>query len=341
MNDQAENTTTSTNDVSKPPADAIWFGLEVLVDADSDQWIMVQSDEFGGPWWRLGVADPQELAAKAAGDTAAIFRAVWTPKDRRHRLGRSRPFRVGADQGQVEKPPTTPEQVSTDPAAPAAATVPPSPSFKAAATPQVSPRVNGGNGHKSSAYKNVRPKIPLEFTPPPTASEQLITFTYLYQLAQQSADRGMAMMMTMHEASIANERTRSREAIQSMQLHYQAVERGQRELQAALLSANKGGETAPQVVQLLAAQSGAIQELAEKIEEIDAADTEAFEQQMLRLSENPNNLERTMAGLQGIMSVLANSPLAEPLARMLTGGANGSTAAAGEPVDFPEGPPPQ
>lgn len=299
------------------PPDAVHFWLEVA--APDGSWLRLDDDErLGGKWWTVGTATPEHIAHLAGGDAALTYRATFTKKDRRQKIGTSPPFQVAAPAGDDDGA-DPPIEEDPDPSAPQP--LPPriDPPRTAAPRTTTARRVNGANGQGLPPPVPIQPKVAMPFTPPPNDPD-LARFVFLRSLAQQDTDRFLTMVLSFHQAEAEAARNRSREAIESTRAYFGSIERNQRELQAVMLAANKGNEVPLVVRQMqeqMAAQTQAIALVGNKLEEYDQADDAAATAAAAAMSENPNNVERVFHGIQGILSAVANSPLAEPLAEMM------------------------
>lgn len=290
------------------PESAVYFWLEV--ETPEGGWLRIDDERIGGKYWATATATAEQIAHMAGGDAALTYRATFTKKNKRQKIGTSPPFQVAQATGDDDGDAAAAEE---DPAAVPAQSLPPATgATRAAARQQTAQRVNGGNG---SPY--VQPKIPMAFSAPPNDPD-LSRFVFLHQLVQQGHDRFLTLVMTMTQQATEAEHARSQHMIDSMRQHYSALASGQERLTAALLAAHKGSE-APIIMQQLASQAQqnaqALAQLGEKLQEFEDEDKDAA--QSMALSENPNNVERVFAGVTSIIGTVASTPLGDAIADML------------------------
>lgn len=346
------------------PPDAVWFTLEMMMPDRS--WRPVDHPDLGGRkakinrYWRLDTTTPEAVAAEAAGDLPAVFRATWTRADRRDRIGKSPPFQhtpapavdeqaPASNAGEAAPAPRVapPASEQRDPAGAHRAGAQAQPPPAASRAPQKAP-LPGLNGNNGNGRGYVQPKIPMAFTAPPNDPD-LSRFVFLHQLVQQQNDRFLTLVLTMMQTQAEAERTRSTTMLQSMREHYGSLAQGQERLNAALLAAQKGSET-PIIMQQLAAQSTqnaqALALLGEKLEQFEEDDRQDALAALTKLSDNPNNVERVIAGVTNIVGALAQSPFGEAVGDALRARSQGAPQppqgyAPAETADYQPPPPPQ
>lgn len=345
------------------PRDAYWFGLEVgTPDAKGRpvNWVRISEDSLGGKWWQISSVRPHEVAARAAELLGQQFpcRVIWAPKDKRYKIGHSLPFTAGeVDQSALPDAPPPPAPSSQ----PAAAPPPPAAPQPPAAPPSIDSDPlpppgaqqafaalhTGNNGHNGSErafqppplppnYHQRAAGLPPQHGPPPGDLSPTAQFYWMHNIVMQDTQtfhERMTIAWTMimegerarSRETLEAERNRSAEVMKSMELHYATIDKSRVELQAVLAQA---GRASPQ----LEALGSAVAQLGAKIEELqeDADDSHEAQAQLVKLSQDPNDLERIVNGIQNTISQVANSPLGQPLGEAL------SRAFGGEGAQSPQ-----
>lgn len=292
----------------KPPDQAHWFGLE---RAEGDDWLRLDDDSIGGSWWRVGAVSPEAVAERAGPGT---YRTVWAPKDRRKMLGKSLPFDHELSH---ESPPNSA-------AAPAEQPQPeqPSPAQAAADPPAAKPEAGAkkANGRARARVTDMPTMDPVALTA--ETLHPLGQTVYLHSLAQAQSDKLHHLLLQSMHMMVESERARSREHTESVAAHYRALDNNRTDLMKVVLtltqqqSAAAAAAAASAPSPELTAVTAQIAKLAEQVEELGDMDEEV-ERAMSQFSENPNDLERALVALQGIVGMLANSPLGQALAAKL------------------------
>lgn len=311
------------------PADAVWFGLEVDVDTDEPE--RCDDSAMGGKWWKVGVLTPQAVASAFG---PGVYRAIWTKKDRRTQIGLSLPF--------APHPPPDPAAATNQP--------PPAPDAHSHPAPQQQQREAAGpdsagpdsadpeptetkpaakrksNG-RSRATTDM-PTMPIEALTADTL-HPLGQTIYLNHLAQAQSDKLHHLLLQGMQMMVANERARSQEHVANVAAHYQEMDKVRTAFMAQTMALlTRQSDAPPGPPPELAQLTGQLAKLAEQVDDIADGNEEDREQLLARLSENPNDLERSLAAFQNIVGALANSPLGEALAQKLQQGA--------APIDTPE-----
>jgi hypothetical protein len=281
------------------PPFAAWFRLEKQTEAGDWQECSAGKQKY----WRVGSVDPNSLAIHVG---PGVYRTMFTAEDRRRRRTIGVPFEIPEGAGEPQQPAAPESEDEGDPP-PHKATEEPPP-----ATPD-NPKPPKNRRRKPHRY-DMPTMDPAAMAPPEGVTlHPLGQFVYLQSLSEAHGDKFHGLLLEGMRMMVENERARSQEHVANVKAHYEALDKNRADFMAAVMNmtANKPNG---QITELAAA----VKQLGDQVEDLaEDADHELDPAQLAKLSENPNDLERAMAAVQNVVSVVANSPIGAALAERL------------------------
>ena len=289
-----------------PPDHAHWFRVDKL---SGDRWDACQ---HGRQKWFL-VSEWTDVRETAVMFGSGTYRIIFTAEDRRRRHVQTEPFSVPYD----DRPPAPIAELKHAPDA----TPGPEPVKPADDDPypddEPPPQRRPPRRRPAPVSELDMPNMDPAALVPPAETElhPLGQFVYLQKLSQANGDRVQALLVESMRMMVENERARSREHVAQVQAHYEALDANRRDFMQATMamSADSRSEEMKMLMERIDRVNSKVDELADD----EPYDPDLSEAAIAKLSENPNDLERTLAAAQNVIAAIANSPIGAALAERL------------------------